>query len=83
MRPDPALDSRASWLRLAVALVVGLVGNVGVWVVILVLPAVEAEFGIDRAAASLPYTVTMVGFTAPNTSSWTARSYAARPSIGR
>ena len=26
------------------------------------LPAVQAEFGVDRAAASLPYTLTMVGF---------------------
>ena len=26
------------------------------------LPAVQAEFGVDRAAASLPYTLTMIGF---------------------
>ena len=26
------------------------------------LPAIEAEFGVDRGDASLPYTATMVGF---------------------
>jgi MFS family permease len=31
-----------------------------------VLPAVQAEFGVDRAAASMPYTATMVGFAAGN-----------------
>ncbi|TIS00595.1 MAG: OFA family MFS transporter, partial [Mesorhizobium sp.] len=29
-------------------------------------PAVQAEFGVDRAAASMPYTATMVGFAAGN-----------------
>jgi MFS family permease len=32
------------------------------WSVIVVLPAVQAEFGVERAAAALPYTLTMVGF---------------------
>lgn len=66
MRPIATLDSRASWTRLAVSLLVALVGNVGMWVVILILPAVQAEFGIDRAAASLPYTATMAGFALGN-----------------
>ncbi|MDW4549624.1 MFS transporter [Defluviimonas sp. D31] len=61
-----ALDSRASWTRLAIALLAGVVGNVGMWAVILVMPAVEAEFGTDRAAAALPYTLTMVGFALGN-----------------
>ncbi|MCW3784546.1 MFS transporter [Defluviimonas salinarum] len=61
-----ALDSRASWTRLAIALLAGVVGNVGMWAVILVMPAVEAEFGTDRAAAALPYTLTMAGFALGN-----------------
>ncbi|SPH16569.1 putative MFS-type transporter YhjX [Defluviimonas aquaemixtae] len=61
-----ALDSRASWLRLGVSLLVGIVGNVGMWAVILIMPAMQAEFGIDRADATLPYTVTMVGFALGN-----------------
>lgn len=55
-------DSRLSWLRLALATLAATVGGVGMWSVVVALPAVEAEFGISRAAASLPYTLTMVGF---------------------
>ena len=36
------------------------------WAIILILPAVQAEFAVDRADASLPYTVTMVGFALGN-----------------
>ena len=32
------------------------------WAVIIVLPKVQIEFGVDRAAASLPYTLMMFGF---------------------
>jgi MFS family permease len=32
------------------------------WSVIVVLPAVQAEFGVARSAASLPYTMTMICF---------------------
>ncbi len=41
-------------------------GGVGMWAVIVVLPAVQAEFGVDRADASLPYTMTMIGFALGN-----------------
>jgi len=37
-------------------------GGVGMWSVVVVLPAVQAEFAVDRGAASLPYTFTMIGF---------------------
>ena len=37
-------------------------GGVGMWSVVVVLPAVQAEFDVARGAASLPYTLTMVGF---------------------
>ncbi|MEZ5778683.1 MAG: MFS transporter [Paracoccaceae bacterium] len=66
MRHVTALDSRTSWIRLGVSLLVGVIGNVGMWAIILILPAVQAEFGVDRAAASLPYTVTMAGFALGN-----------------
>ncbi|WP_018263779.1 MFS transporter [Methylobacterium sp. WSM2598] len=55
-------DSPAAWRRLAVAVLLTTIGGVGMWSVVVVLPAVQAEFGIDRAAASLPYTLTMLGF---------------------
>ena len=60
--PVSLIDSRAAWLRLAAALALSTVGGVGMWSVVVALPAVQADFGIDRAAASLPYTLTMVGF---------------------
>ena len=55
-------DSLYSWLRLAISLMIAIVGNAGMWAIILVLPSVQSEFGIDRASASLPFTLTMLGF---------------------
>lgn len=62
---DP-LDSRYSWLRLALSLAIATVGNAGMWSVIVVMPAVQAEFGTGRGEASLPYTLTMLGFALGN-----------------
>jgi len=55
-------DSTAAWLRLAVAVVLSTIGGVGMWSVVVALPAIQADFGVDRAGASLPYTLTMLGF---------------------
>ena len=55
-------DSPYAWLRLAIAVVIGTIGGVGMWSVPVALPAVQMDFGVDRASASLPYTLTMVGF---------------------
>src|SRR5262249_60704796 len=35
---------------------------VGMWSVVVALPTVQTEFGLARGEASLPYTLTMVGF---------------------
>ncbi|MAR19744.1 MAG: MFS transporter [Rhodobacteraceae bacterium] len=59
-------DSLYSWLRLAISLMIAIVGNAGMWAIILVLPSVQSEFGIDRASASLPFTLTMLGFALGN-----------------
>lgn len=59
-------DSRQSWARLALALIIGAIGNAGMWVIVLFLPDVEASFGITRAEASLCYTLTMIGFALGN-----------------
>lgn len=56
------IDSSAAWWRLAAAMLMSTLGGVGMWSYIVALPAVQAEFGVDRAAASLPYTATMIGF---------------------
>ncbi|MBZ9967953.1 MFS transporter [Mesorhizobium sp. BR1-1-2] len=60
------VDSSHAWIRLAVSMLLSTVGGVGMWAVVVVLPAVQAEFGVDRADAALPYTATMVGFAAGN-----------------
>ena len=58
----PAVDSRYAWMRLVVALVLMTIGSGAMYVVAVVLPSVQAEFGVARADASLPYTLMMVGF---------------------
>jgi MFS family permease len=55
-------DSPYAWMRLAAAAAVGTVGSVGMWSVPVALPAVQAEFGVARADAALPYTLAMLGF---------------------
>ncbi len=56
------VDSRRAWLRLVTAMLFSTVGAVGMWSVVVALPAIQAEFGVDRAAASLPFTMVMLGF---------------------
>src|SRR6187549_1380914 len=56
------VESTSAWLRLLVTLALSTIGGVGMWSVVVALPAVQAEFGVARADASLPYTLTMVGF---------------------
>jgi MFS family permease len=55
-------DSPAAWRRLLIALAIGTVGSVGIWSVVVALPKVQAEFAGTRGAASLAYTLVMVGF---------------------
>lgn len=55
-------ESAYAWARLSAALVIASIGGVGMWSVIVALPAVQAEFGVARSAASLPYTMTMICF---------------------
>jgi MFS family permease len=55
-------ESVYAWTRLSAALLLSAIGGVGMWSVIVALPAVQAEFGVARSAASLPYTVTMICF---------------------
>ena len=44
------------------ALVIGLVANAGMWAVVVIMPAVEAEFALTRAETSLPYMLSMLGY---------------------
>jgi MFS family permease len=56
------IDSSYAWFRLGVSMLLATIGGVGMWSVVVVLPTVQAEFGLDRAGASLPFTLTMIGF---------------------
>jgi len=56
------IESRYAWLRLAASLAFMTLSSCGIYVIVVVLPAVQSEFGVDRASASLPYTLTMIGF---------------------
>ncbi|MEM9638232.1 MAG: MFS transporter [Pseudomonadota bacterium] len=59
-------DSTYSWIRLVLTLAIAMVANVGMWAIIVIMPAVEAEFSAGRAEASMPYTLTMIGFALGN-----------------
>lgn len=54
------IDSRQAAWRLLTTLGLVVLGNSSMYVVSVVLPAVQAEFGVGRADASLPYTLMMV-----------------------
>ncbi|WP_306114601.1 MULTISPECIES: CynX/NimT family MFS transporter [unclassified Roseovarius] len=60
------LDSQYAWARLAVSLLIAVICSAGIWVMVLIMPAVQAEFGISRGDVSLPYTLTMIGFALGN-----------------
>jgi len=56
------IDSPYAWFRLVVSVVLSAIGGVGMWSVVVALPAVQADFHADRGAATLPFTLTMIGF---------------------
>lgn len=64
--PQSDIDGRYAWARLTISVVLATLGCAGMWAVVVVLPAVQTEFGVDRADASFPYTATMIGFAVGN-----------------
>jgi MFS family permease len=55
-------ESAYAWARLCASLALMTLGGVGMYGVSVALPLVQAEFGVSRSDASLPYTATMIGF---------------------
>ena len=49
-------------MRLIVAVLIGSLGSVGMWSVVVALPAVQSEFAASRGTASLAFTMAMLGF---------------------
>jgi MFS family permease len=60
--PTGVAESSYAWIRLWTALLAGAIGSVGMWSVVVILPAVQKDFAVLRADATLPYTLTMLGF---------------------
>jgi MFS family permease len=58
------IESAYAWARLLASLAISTIGGVALWSTAVVLPLIQTEFGLDRAAASLPYTAVMLGFVA-------------------
>src|SRR5258706_15558887 len=55
-------DSPYAWTRLWIALALMTVGGLGMYSMAVALPPLQAEFAIARGDASLPFTLTMIGF---------------------
>ena len=60
--PIQQFETPYAWARLAASLGLMTLGGVGMYAAAVALPAIQADFGITRSQASLPYTVTMIGF---------------------
>ena len=56
------IESSYAWWRLGVSLLLMTIGGSGMYSITVVLPRIQQEFGVARADASLPYTLTMIGF---------------------
>ncbi|MEO8145183.1 MAG: MFS transporter, partial [Betaproteobacteria bacterium] len=55
-------ESAYAWTRLLTSLALMTISGVGMYAVAVALPVVQAEFGITRSDASLPYAATLIGF---------------------
>ncbi len=63
MPPETSsIETSYSWIRLFGSITLSTLGCVGLWSLAVALPAVQADFGVQRAGAALPYTLTMIGF---------------------
>jgi len=59
---EAEVETTYAWLRLLASVCLSTIGGVGMWSVVVAMPALQAEFGVARSAVSLPYTLTMVCF---------------------
>jgi MFS family permease len=56
------VESPYAWARLAMSLLLMTIGGSGMYAITVILPHMQRDFGIARGDASLPYTLTMIGF---------------------
>jgi len=57
-----SIETPYAWRRLLASLALATIGGVGLWSTVVVLPYVQAEFAVDRADATTPYSATMISF---------------------
>ena len=55
-------DSRLAWIRLLLVFFICAIGFIGMWSVVMIMPAVEQEFSSNRSSSTIPYISTMLGF---------------------
>jgi len=55
-------ESTYAWVRVCAALTIMTIGGAGMYSMGVALPLVQADFSATRGDASLPYTLTMIGF---------------------
>ena len=55
-------DSRLAWIRLLLVFFICAIGFIGMWSVVMIMPAVEQEFNTNRSSSTIPYILTMLGF---------------------
>ncbi|MDB2387882.1 MFS transporter [Alphaproteobacteria bacterium] len=55
-------DSQQAWFRLAIIFAMSVIGTAGMWSVVIILPNIQNEFTLGRAASTYPYVATMFGY---------------------
>jgi Arabinose efflux permease len=55
-------DDATAWFRLAIIFTMSVIGTAGMWSVVIILPNIQSEFALDRAASTYPYVATMFGY---------------------
>ena len=56
------IESPYAWVRLFTSLALMTLGSSGMYIVVVAMPAIEADFASARAGASLPFTLIMLGW---------------------
>jgi MFS family permease len=60
----PGVDSGYSWWRLVASVTLSTVGGIGMWCLVVALPALQHDLGVSRADISFAYTMNTLGFFA-------------------
>ena len=56
------MDSKLAWIRLCLVFIICGIGFIGMWSIVMIMPAIQNEFQIERSSMVIPYVLTMIGF---------------------